>query len=157
MPDQIQIRWSTWSGSNYDDSMAALKEFDPIPNVRAALSVKGSMPKEAIDRIMDIVNEFDADANIMLTATWGKDQAPNQLRLFGPNATPNARRRGRKAVQEPDPPAADDVEPPTEEDEEPPDPPATNMESWEYNQTDGNRAAENADIAEYSADGVVCG
>lgn len=105
--DQIQIRWSSWSGADYDDSMTALKEYDPIPNVKAACHIKGTMPKEAIDRIVAIVNEYDADASIILTATWGKNAGPNQLRLFGPQSvTPpsngdanggngSGRRRGR--------------------------------------------------------------
>ena len=118
--DQIQIRWSTWSGANYDDSMAALKEYDPIPSVKAACNIKGTMPKAAIDRIMAIVNEFDADASIIMTATWGKDASPTNCGCLALTARPPPRPTPMGVEDLAAAPAADADSPGTNQQQRPP-------------------------------------
>lgn len=85
MPDQIQIRWSSYSGADYEESLKALREFEPEPNVKTKLGINGNMPKKAIDDIRKIVNRYqDVTMDVLATATWGKNESPDQLRLFGP-------------------------------------------------------------------------
>ena len=86
MSKQIQIRWESGLGGNYDTSVEALRQYRPQPSIKASLSIKGDLPEEAIKAIIGIVEDYDDVTTLaMLTATWS-DEDQVQLRLFGPQA-----------------------------------------------------------------------
>ena len=88
MSNQIQIRWDSDMGDNYDASVAALRSFAPPPDVKVSLSIKGKMTPEQVKGLVKLVeaNE-DVKVGVLITATWGADAKPEQLRLFPPGSS----------------------------------------------------------------------
>lgn len=54
MPDQIQVRWSSFSKKPYEESLTALKQFSPPPATKLTITVKEALPLEAISRVQAI-------------------------------------------------------------------------------------------------------
>ena len=86
MPNpQIQIRWNSNYAAEYRASLDALLRYNPPPAVKGKITLTGAMPPQAIEEIIAIAQEYDAEIGLVLTGTWDKDAAVQQLRLFPPD------------------------------------------------------------------------
>ena len=80
--NKIQISWSEYNRDNYEFTRKALGEFIPRPDIALAISLKGGLlPESAMDRIKAIVGEHGIKMVATVTATWGDEDAPSNLRL----------------------------------------------------------------------------
>ena len=79
---KIQIQWDSAMGTNYDDSVAALREYRPAPKMTATIRLKGHIPEVIMGELIDMAVEHGIDVGVTLTATWVEGE--EQLRLFGP-------------------------------------------------------------------------
>ena len=83
---QITIRWNSSMGLEYEQSRLALESYDPMPEIKAAISIKGVLPDNVLRQIIMFAEDANPDTEIgvTLTATWDEEAPPNQLRLFSP-------------------------------------------------------------------------
>ena len=81
---EISVRWNSSDVGGYEVSLNVLRQYDPAPEITAALSVKGMLPLEAMDQIVAIAAEHGAEIGLRLRASWPKGNEMAQLRLFPP-------------------------------------------------------------------------
>lgn len=81
---QIQIRWDSDMREDYSASVKALYAYNPVPELKVSLTIKGHPSESVLRQIVGIANDHELDVGLLLTATWEKDGGPSQLRLFPP-------------------------------------------------------------------------
>lgn len=82
--DSISIKWNSGGGEGYEASVAALRVYDPAPQITAGVRIKGRVSPDAIAQIVALVAECGAEIEVSLKAEW--DTAGNkQMRLFPPD------------------------------------------------------------------------
>ena len=80
--NQIQIKWSNAGGRDYDASLDGLRMYDPKPEIKTSIRIRGIATREVLDQLVGITGEHGLDIDVALTATWDDDVRPSQLRLF---------------------------------------------------------------------------
>ena len=89
---QISIRWNSNSPGAWEASKDALRWYEPEPELKGTVTIKGVLPREGLEKILAIAQEHGAEIGMALVATWANDDdMENQLRLFTPES-------GRKAA-----------------------------------------------------------
>ena len=92
MSKQIQVRWDSKMGDDYDATVEALTSYPVQPSITASLSIKGDASPEVLRQLVHVASEHGLQVNTTLTATFTGEEAEGmQLRLFGP---PRCGRRG---------------------------------------------------------------
>ena len=84
---QISIRWSSELGHDYQASVAALEQYDPRPELKASLGVKGYIPSDIMTRIVNFIQDVaseEVNITVSLTGTWDEEFGPRQMRLWDP-------------------------------------------------------------------------
>ena len=85
MSKQIQVRWDSSMGDDYDATVEALTQYKVQPKITASLSIKGDASPEVLRQLVHVASEHGLAVNTTLTATFTGEEAEGmQLRLFGP-------------------------------------------------------------------------
>ena len=84
MSKQISIRWNSGLGTNYEDSIEALNQYRPVPELTVGIRIKGYMADDVVKEVVSLAQEGGAEVYVTLTALWGDEVEDLQLRLFGP-------------------------------------------------------------------------
>ena len=87
MANQIQVKWESDMGTDYQASLDSLRSYRPIPDISVSMSIKAKnavLPPERVLQIVDSFESIGAKVQVTLTATWGKGdgEKPDQLRLW---------------------------------------------------------------------------
>ena len=82
--DSVIIKWNSGGGDSYEATIAALRLYDPAPQITAGLKIKGRISPDAIAQIVAVIAEHGAEIEVSLKAEW--DAMGNaQPRLFPPD------------------------------------------------------------------------
>ena len=90
MSKQVGIRWNSNMGTDYDASVAALRQYRPPPKISVSIRFKGQLPEDKMKALMAMADELGVEETyVTLTATWPEDEDTDgmQLRLFPPHAS----------------------------------------------------------------------
>ena len=83
MTKQIKVQ-GIESQKNYEESKAALLEYDPKPTVTVTIRLKGqSIHGDAVGAVIETSKEYGLEVEMALTGSWPADDGP-QMRLWPP-------------------------------------------------------------------------
>ena len=83
--DKITLQWHSANQDNFRKSLSSMWQYDPPLEVTARLGLKGLLPQEAMDEILEIASKYQLDIRITLTGT-SEDAEGTQLVLWPPGS-----------------------------------------------------------------------